>query len=74
MAMRFPTQGVPKDTVFAEMEVARSKDVDWKRGRLGLYVHYAGEDVLEVAKEAYLRFFSENALGPKAFLADCLCE
>jgi len=67
MAMRFPTQGVPKDTVFAEMEVARSKDVDWKRGRLGLYVHYAGEDVLEVAKEAYLRFFSENALGPKAF-------
>jgi glutamate/tyrosine decarboxylase-like PLP-dependent enzyme len=32
-----------------------------------LYVHYAGEDVLAVAKEASQRFFSENALGPKAF-------
>ncbi|HEY4137230.1 MAG TPA: aspartate aminotransferase family protein [Casimicrobiaceae bacterium] len=49
------------------MESARRDDVDWKRGRLGLYVHYAGDDVLAVAKEAYQRFFSENALGPKAF-------
>jgi len=49
------------------MEAARAADVDWRRGRIGLYVHYAGEDVLDVAKEAYRRFFSENALGPKAF-------
>lgn len=63
----FPEQGLPPDLLFAQMEQARSADVDWRRGRLGLYVHYAGEDVLEVAKEAYRRFFSENALGPKAF-------
>ena len=53
--------------LFAEMEAARTHDVDWRRGRVGLYVHYAGDDVLAVAKEAYQRFFSENALGPKAF-------
>jgi len=67
MSLRFPVQGIAQDALFAEMEAARAKDVDWKRGRLGLYVHYAGEDVLAVAKEAYQRFFSENALGPKAF-------
>ena len=49
------------------MEAARTQDVDWRRGRVGLYVHYAGDDVLAVAKEASQRFFSENALGPKAF-------
>ncbi len=49
------------------MEDARSADVDWRRGRLGLYVHFGGDDVLDVAKEAYQRFFSENALGPRAF-------
>jgi glutamate/tyrosine decarboxylase-like PLP-dependent enzyme len=49
------------------MEEARSRDVDWRRGRVALYVHYAGEDVLAVAKEAYQRFFSENGLGLKAF-------
>ncbi len=63
----FPEQGLAAEPLFAQMEQARSTDVDWKRGRLGLYVHYAGEDVLAVAREAYLRFFSENALGPKAF-------
>ena len=67
MRATFPEKGVASDVLFAEMEAARAKDVDWKRGRLGLYVHYAGEDVLAVAKEAYQRFFSENALGPKAF-------
>lgn len=63
----FPEQGLAPSALFVQMEEARRTDVDWKRGRLGLYVHYAGEDVLAVAKEAYMRFFSENALGPKAF-------
>ena len=63
----FPEQGSLPDAVFADMERARKNDVDWRHGRVGLYVHYAGEDVLAVAKEAYQRFFSENALGPKAF-------
>ena len=64
---RFPEKSLAPAAVFAEMENARQSDVDWRRGRLGLYVHFGGEDVLEVAKEAYRRFFSENALGPKAF-------
>ena len=67
MRVTFPETGTPRDELFAEMEAARAHDVDWRRGRLGLYVHYAGEDVLAVAKEASQRFFSENALGPKAF-------
>ena len=67
MSTAFPEHGTPPADVFAEMEDARKTDVDWRRGRLGLYVHFGGDDVLDVAKEAYRRFFSENALGPKAF-------
>lgn len=63
----FPEHGAAREDVFAEMEDVRSGDVDWRRGRLGLYVHFGGDDVLDVAKEAYRRFFSENALGPRAF-------
>ena len=72
--MRFdmPQRGLASEELFAQMEEARTDDVAWRDGRLGLYVHFGGEDVLEVAKEAYLRFFSENALGPSAGLGDGL--
>lgn len=65
--LKFPVNGMQKSEVFAEMEAARKDDVNWRGGRLGLYVHFAGDDVLAVAKEAHQRFFSENALGPSAF-------
>ncbi|MEM7403678.1 MAG: aspartate aminotransferase family protein [Pseudomonadota bacterium] len=63
----FPKEGLAPEAVFAELDAASANDVDWRDGRLGLYVHFGGDDVLAVAKEAYLRFFSENALGPSAF-------
>jgi sphinganine-1-phosphate aldolase len=62
-----PVEGCAPEDVFAEMEEARADDVRWREGRLGLYVHFGGDDVLQVAKNAYLQFFSENALGPTAF-------
>ncbi|MSQ54772.1 MAG: aspartate aminotransferase family protein [Betaproteobacteria bacterium] len=64
---RFPQTGLAPAELFEQMEAARANDVDWRRGRVALYVHYAGDDVLDVAKEAYRRFFSENGLGLKAF-------
>lgn len=44
-----------------------TNDVDWRHGRNGMYVFFAGEDVLSVAKEAYTMYMSENGLGPMAF-------
>jgi sphinganine-1-phosphate aldolase len=64
---QFPKSGLAPPGLFELMEEARARDVDWRRGRVALYVHYAGDDVLAVAKEAYHRFFSENGLGLKAF-------
>jgi sphinganine-1-phosphate aldolase len=49
------------------LEDAASGDVDWL-GRMAVGTNYpAGDDVLEVAKEAYLRFFSTNGLLPSIF-------
>lgn len=62
-----PRKGISPEVLEAQMEAARARDVDWRNGRIGVYIHYAGEDVLAVAKQAYLKFFSENGLGPKAF-------
>lgn len=69
-----PKTGLSVDALDRRMEVAASHDVDWRKGRLGVYIHYAGEDVLDVAKRAYLKFFSENGVGPKAFPSLALFE
>ena len=45
------------------MDAASKGDVDWRRGR-GEFIHYAGDDVLDVAKKAYLKFFPRTALAP----------
>ena len=44
-----------------------SDDVDWRNKRTAVYVFHPGEDVMNVAKEAYALYQSENALGPGAF-------
>ena len=65
--MELPKNGIERAELDARMDEAKAQDVDWRGGRIGVYIHYGGEDVLEVAKDAYLKFFSENGLGPKAF-------
>ena len=67
MTNRFPPAGRPREEVLDELESARENDVDWRGGRIGLYTHFGGDDVLDIAKDAARMYFSENALGPSAF-------
>ncbi|TXL75187.1 aspartate aminotransferase family protein [Vineibacter terrae] len=64
---RLPEKGIAWEALERQMQAAKAQDVDWVHGRAAVYIHYAGEDVLEVAKKAYLMFFSENGLGLRAF-------
>lgn len=65
--MELPGRGKSWSELEAQMDAARANDVDWRNGRIGVYIHFAGADVLEIAQKAYVKFFSENGLGPKAF-------
>ncbi len=65
--IHLPDHGRPKDDVLEEMRSFRTHDVPWKEGRVFSLVYYAGEDVLDVQKEASMLYFSENALNPTAF-------
>lgn len=58
-----PATGQDWETLKATMDDMRQDDVDWRGGRAAVYVFYAGDDVLEVAREAYGMFMSENGLG-----------
>ena len=62
-----PKEGTPWAELEPRMLAAGERDVDWRHGRAPAFIHYAGADVLEVAKQAYLMYFSENGLGLRAF-------
>lgn len=65
--VRLPEQGTPRDTVLAALDDAAGGDEPWLE-RLAAGTNYvAGDDVTEVAKAAYLRFFSTNGLLPHTF-------
>src|SRR6476661_1033786 len=65
--VELPREGVDRETLRRELDEAAAGDVDWLR-RMAVGTNYpAGDDVLAVAKEAYLRFFSTNGLLPGTF-------
>ena len=62
-----PAEGTDRERLRRLMEEAAADDADWLR-RMAAGTNYpAGEDVLEVSKEAYLRFYSTNGLLPDLF-------
>lgn len=62
-----PARGMDAAALRRSMDEAAAGDADWL-GRMAAGTNYpAGDDVLEVAKAAYLRFFSTNALLPTTF-------
>ncbi len=66
-APRLPATGRSKFDILGSMEAARDRDVRWRDGRAFSLVFYPGEEILDLLKQAYTMFFSENGLNPSAF-------
>ena len=63
--MAFPEGGTSWENLSTELQDRKADDVDWKNGRVPLYVFFNDEDTLNVGREAFMTYFSENALGRK---------
>jgi sphinganine-1-phosphate aldolase len=67
--MTFPVLGPGRDqqSIQEQLEAMRINDVSWRDGRAFTLAYSAGQDVLDVAQDAYQRFANENALNTDAF-------
>jgi len=65
--MRIPEQGKPHTQVKSELEAFAARDATWRDGKTLGYIYDAGPEVEEIAKWAYMRYLTENALAPTAF-------
>ena len=63
MRKAFPRTGTDWKTLEAEMAGMSDGDIDWRHGRAPLYVFHGSDSAHEVGKQAFMNFFSENALG-----------
>src|SRR5579875_1991054 len=65
----FPLHGRPLPEITDALARMRAKDLDWKGGRVPLYVFGAPDHVAEVGRVAFMEFFGENALGARRAFA-----
>lgn len=61
----FPERGLGRADIAAALDAMAAGDADWRGGRVPLYVFGATAEVAEVGRDAFMRFFTENALGGK---------
>jgi glutamate/tyrosine decarboxylase-like PLP-dependent enzyme len=65
--MKANAKPMTREEIAAALDALRKDDGDAAGARLFSLVYPTRPDVLEVAKDAYTRFFSENALNPMTF-------
>jgi glutamate/tyrosine decarboxylase-like PLP-dependent enzyme len=65
--MKLPEKGRPHDALLAEMRALQGGDADWRHGKIFSLIYYAGDDVVELLKDAYATFLYTNGLSPAAF-------
>ncbi|MCO4760907.1 MAG: aspartate aminotransferase family protein [Myxococcales bacterium] len=65
--MALPSQGKDKDTLLAELQTYKGRDVNWQEGRTFAYVYDPGAEAMAVGKAAFSSFLTENALDPTVY-------
>jgi glutamate/tyrosine decarboxylase-like PLP-dependent enzyme len=65
--MNIPQQGLSKEEILTTLQAFKSRDMDWKAGKVWCYVYHPGEDPADVTREAYLAYLNENGLDPSVF-------
>ena len=65
--MQIPEQGRPAPEVLETLEAMRAQDANWREGRTFSLVYHGGDALLGLLKDAFFKYFSENALNPMAF-------
>jgi hypothetical protein len=61
--LALPKAGTPWTRLETQLEAAKVNDVDWRSGRAPAFIHFAGEDVLDVAKRASFSPSRRHAIG-----------
>ncbi|MGB7303319.1 MAG: aspartate aminotransferase family protein [Burkholderiaceae bacterium] len=61
--LSFPEKGRTHDAVLQELRERKQGDADWPGGRVPLFVFRGNDDAFNIGRDAFIEYFTENALG-----------
>lgn len=65
--MKLPEKGMSRKDITDRLEAFKADDLDWQSGKVFGYVFDPGAEAMEVGKQAYMKFLTENALDFTSF-------
>ena len=65
--MLLPKKGVSRQDILQTLQSYRTRDLPWKTGRTFGFVYDPGHEAMELGKEVYASFLTENGLDPTSF-------
>ena len=65
MRKAMPQAGLSWTNLEPKLDALATDAIDWQHGRVPLFVFFATENVYRVGRDAFFKFFTENALGGK---------
>ena len=65
--MPIPEKGKTREEIFSYLDGLKSRDVDWKSGKVFAYIYNLKEDVDEVMNRAYISYLTESGIDPMSF-------
>ena len=65
--MKLPQKGMTRGDIANRLDAFKADDLDWQSGKVFGYVFDPGKEAMEVGKEAYMKFLTENALDFTSF-------
>ena len=65
--MKLPETGKTPEEIFDFLKIAKTYDAKWEQGRIYAYIYDPGQDVMEIGKQAYMAYITENGLDPTTF-------
>jgi len=65
--MKISKKGLSKKELFKKLDERRAHDLNWQSGKVFGYVFDPGKEAMEIGKEVYTKFLTENALDFSVF-------
>ena len=65
--MKISKKGMTRKELFKKLDERRAGDLNWQSGKVFGYVFDPGKEAMEIGKEVYSKFLTENALDFSVF-------